>query len=112
MKPSDLALIALLVQALALGHGAMRVFYEPHRPKYIYWLPLVLVAAYFVFAAFVPPTILDRSAPVTLRLWLNAWRFAVQVIGFSVLSEMLLYIMQKQRAERAGPATVPRRGKS
>ena len=101
MKPSDLALVVLLVQALALGHGAVRAFYEPHRPRYIYWLPLALVVGYFVFAAFVPPTMLDRNVEVTPRLWLNAWRFAVQVIGFSVLSEMLLYIMQKQRAELA-----------
>ena len=98
MKPPDLAIIALLIQALSLGHGAVQIFFEPHRPKYAFWVPLALTAAYFLFASFVPPTVLDRSAEVTPRTWMHAARFMLQVIGFCVLTETLLYIMRKQRA--------------
>lgn len=97
MKPPDLALLVLLTQAFILGHGAVQMFYEPCRPKFIFWVPLFLVAAYVVFAAFVPPTVLDRSNPITPLAWLNVWRFAVQVTGFSFLTEMLLYVMRRQQ---------------
>ena len=97
MKPPDLALITLLVQAFILGHGAVQIFYEPCRPKYLFWLPLFLIIAYVIFAAFVPPTILDRRNPVTPLAWLNTWRFFVQVTGFTVLVEMLLHIMKREQ---------------
>lgn len=97
MKPPDLALLVLLTQAFILGHGAVQMFYEPCRPKFVFWIPLFLIVAYVVFAAFVPPTVLDRSNPVTPLAWLNTWRFFVQVLGFSFLCEMLLYVMRKQQ---------------
>ena len=97
MKPPDLALAVLLTQAFVLGHGAVQMFYEPCRPKFVFWMPLFLVVAYVVFAAFVPPTILNRDEVATPHIWLNAWRFAVQVLGFAVLTEMLLYVMRRQQ---------------
>ena len=97
MKPPDLALAVLLTQAFVLGHGAVQMFYEPCRPKFVFWMPLFLVVAYVIFAAFVPPTILDRNNPVTPLAWLNTWRFFVQVTGFTVLTEMLLYVMRRQQ---------------
>ena len=103
MTPPDLIVIGLLVQAVALGHGSLQVFYEPRRPRWWFWLPLTLVIAYYIFAALVPPAALDRHAPVTLALapatlalWLSAWRYVTQVAGFALVVEALLYVLRKQ----------------
>ena len=99
MNPPDLIVIGLAVQAVALGHGAVQVFYEPRRPRFWFWLPLVLVIAYYVFAAFVPPPSLDRHAHVTAASWANAWRYVVQVAGFALVVEALLYVIYKQKPD-------------
>lgn len=99
MKPADLAVFALTVQALVLGHGAVKLLFSKERPPIWFWVPLLLVIAYYVIAFKVPPVSLDRDAPVTSTLWVSAVRGVVQVASFSVLIESLLW-MAGRKAHR------------
>ena len=95
MKPSDLILIGLLVQGAALGRGAVTTFYAPLRGRW-FFLPLLVVISYYVFAAFYPPPGIRHGGPPNPHAWTDAWRYLVLVAAFTLTVEMLLGIIKRQ----------------
>ena len=97
MKPSDLILIGLLVQGAALGRGSVSVFYARHWGRW-FFLPLLLVISYYVFAAFYPPPGMRHDGPPNPHAWTDAWRYLVLVAAFTLTVEALLGIIKRQGA--------------
>ena len=57
---------------------------------------MLVLIGYYVFLFFVQPVGLDRKVPVTLSVWLNDWRYLVQVASFALIVEGLLYTLRRQ----------------
>lgn len=99
MHPADLIVLGLIVQGGVLGHGALRLLLMPVRHRALLSLPLIAVVGYYVFVFLVPPLTLTRTYPLTTLMWLNAWRYVVQVLSFSLVVEGLILFVNRYGAQ-------------
>ena len=88
-------LVALFIQSLTLGHGAVYIAMHSDKPKW-WLLPTALTVCYYLFVFTIHPEPFRYRTTVNNFAVYDAIRYTILVIAISSIVEGLLHLLQRK----------------